>query len=661
MSALAHADTALGPVVLDMVAKKLVIKEQIDVSARIVDGTYERTIDGASTLTLMVDDGDRELLRSGIFGVPQFGLTADQFAHDSPLDVEIDNLWYRLVQVQKQQNTLTLTFEDRIVSMLRNHTKPRKASRAKMTRAEFVLSLVREVKEAGPIPFICPELHVLQNVAPITNSGQAVTAAQRKGGVAHGIAPGAQLTVRGVKATPEQIANGEKVLDVANSYAASPLATLALIEACIDESSMRNLSYGDSTSTGILQVLSSTAKGIGINPRDVSACAQTFLTRGFYHGGAITNAAKYPTKSAGWIAQQSQGSADPSGSNYDAFQAEAQKWIAAYTGPTPGSKNKQASKKQLKLAPFYFQRGGTAGKPEDSWSCMQRLAHDVDWRCFCADGAIYFVDDETLLGQKPDAMVYEGTKGVENIDFQIDNGKVKSDVTLTARTALHGFPPGACVDVYDCGPADGRWLVSDHVRGIFDPLATITLTRAVRPLLESAPKVLPPTTPQPPAGPGGSSAPPGGPAGEKLDPKVGLAYAAALAISKKNYPYILGGGHEWAGFPDRANHDFGPVGYDCSGSVGAALARAGMGFKLKEAVPASSGFEKWGVAGSGRTMSLYANADHVYLVFHTSKGVQTFTTANYGKRLYGSGNGPCLETGAVINPAPYVVRHWPGT
>ena len=36
--------------------------------------------------------------------------------------------------------------------------------------------------------------------------------------------------------------------------------------------------------------------------------------------------------------------------------------------------------------PFQFQRGGTAGAKEDSWACLQRLAGDVQWTCFAANG-----------------------------------------------------------------------------------------------------------------------------------------------------------------------------------------------------------------------------------------------------------------------------------
>jgi len=57
------------------------------------------------------------------------------------------------------------TLEDRNVAYLRRHDKPRKVARDKATRAEFVRSLVREVK--APIAFKCPELHERQRIGVV--------------------------------------------------------------------------------------------------------------------------------------------------------------------------------------------------------------------------------------------------------------------------------------------------------------------------------------------------------------------------------------------------------------------------------------------------------------------------------------------------------------
>jgi hypothetical protein len=73
---------------------------------------------------------------------------------------------------------------------------------------------------------------------------------------------------------------------------------------------------------------------------------------------------------------------------------------------------------------------------------------------------------------------------------------------------------------------------------------------------------------------------------------------AGNAIAHK--PYIYGGGHgRWN---DR--------GYDCSGSVSYALHGAG----LLNTQLTSGDFERWGAAGAGQWVTIYANGGHVYML-----------------------------------------------
>jgi peptidoglycan hydrolase-like protein with peptidoglycan-binding domain len=74
--------------------------------------------------------------------------------------------------------------------------------------------------------------------------------------------------------------------------------------------------------------------------------------------------------------------------------------------------------------------------------------------------------------------------------------------------------------------------------------------------------------------------------------------AAGNAIAKK--PYRYGGGH------GRWNDS----GYDCSGSVSYALHGAG----LLDTQLTSGDFERWGEAGAGQWVTIYANSGHVYMI-----------------------------------------------
>jgi hypothetical protein len=639
VSSLALAsDVDVGAVLLHTAGARLGKGSAFRVDQRITDGRLERTMDGASTLTLTLDDHDRALIRSGVFS--------------KQLDLYLAGEWWRLVQVGKQGDTLTLTFEDRAVAYLRQITKPRKAKRSRMTRAEFALSIVREVKAGGGIPFVCPELHGKQ---PIESSRDKLTKPTREATVSQGLSPGTALTVKGATADANQRANGQRVLDVAASLNAGERATMALMQAVIVESQVQNLNRGDRDSLGILQVRSSTAAGMHIDNRDVEQCCNAFLTRGFWgKGGAIAIAAKNPSMTTGMVAQNTQGSGVPGA--YDQWRAEAAKWVAAYGGAGGGG-----SFETTRLVPYQFQRGGTAGEVEDSWTCLQRLASEVGWRCYIAGGACYFVSEPTLMKAGPRATLSELTLGVDNIDFDVDNGKASNEATVTARIMLLGFPPGSVVELEDCGPADGRWLVRTVERGVFDAAATVTLKRVTKPLPEPAAE----TTTVSGGGAGlvglgdSSFAGAGGTTNELAD----RAYQAASAIDAKRFPYVWGGGHAHAGTPDRGTGRDPGIGFDCTGAVGAVLAAAGMGYDLGQSVPGSGTIAaSYGQSGRGQFVTVYAcpdmpgQAGHGFLVFHTAQGDRHWGTGHWGKSWDGAGWNPQMHP-----TGKFSARHWPGT
>jgi hypothetical protein len=101
-------------------------------------------------------------------------------------------------------------------------------------------------------------------------------------------------------------------------------------------------------------------------------------------------------------------------------------------------------------------------------------------------------------------------------------------------------------------------------------------------------------------------------------------------------PYVYGGGH--GTFEDSA--------YDCSGSVSFALASAGLLGR-----PLDSGaLERWGRAGPGRWITVYANAGHAWM---TVAGLRFDTSGRTGDR--GSRWQLAQRAGAG-----FVARHPPG-
>ena len=114
---------------------------------------------------------------------------------------------------------------------------------------------------------------------------------------------------------------------------------------------------------------------------------------------------------------------------------------------------------------------------------------------------------------------------------------------------------------------------------------------------------------------------------------IGQVIAAGNAIA--TLPYIWGGGHG----------SFQASGYDCSGSVSYALAAAGL---LSSPLD-STGFESWGAPGPGRWITVYANADHAFMVVAGWR-FDTVALAEGGTRWSQS----------MADTSGFVVRHPPG-
>lgn len=108
--------------------------------------------------------------------------------------------------------------------------------------------------------------------------------------------------------------------------------------------------------------------------------------------------------------------------------------------------------------------------------------------------------------------------------------------------------------------------------------------------------------------------------------------AAANQIRRR--PYVWGGGHRsWLS-----------RGYDCSGAVGYALHGAG----LLGVTMVSGQLAKWGEAGPGRWITVYANAQHVFMVV---AGLRFDTRGD----LPGT-SGPRWHR-AWVDPHQFVARH----
>lgn len=109
-------------------------KMKADITNALSDTSITRTIDGAPTLALTLNDPKGTLRNSGIFG--------------NKTTVKVDAFTFEVAQISKSGPTLTVTCEDQVVAELREQNSLLKVAAGKMTHVQFAQMICKE------IPFI---------------------------------------------------------------------------------------------------------------------------------------------------------------------------------------------------------------------------------------------------------------------------------------------------------------------------------------------------------------------------------------------------------------------------------------------------------------------------------------------------------------------------
>jgi peptidoglycan hydrolase-like protein with peptidoglycan-binding domain len=137
--------------------------------------------------------------------------------------------------------------------------------------------------------------------------------------------------------------------------------------------------------------------------------------------------------------------------------------------------------------------------------------------------------------------------------------------------------------------------------------------------VQSAATLTPPPSalaaPSTPSTGAGGEANAGASGGGEAESVVARVIAAADEIATR--PYVWGGGHG----------SFESYGYDCSGSVSYALHGGGLLSSPED----STGLESYGEPGPGKYITIYANAEHAYMVID-GKRFDTVALAETGSR-----------------------------
>lgn len=614
------------------------VPQRIKLSESVLAPTVELTIEGASVLNIPIQDPLWYMESCGI-------LDRNVDGKLDSLDLILDIFTFRLVKASRSGDVITLTFEDKDVALMRQHDSPISASRADQTRAQFVQRNVRSVKSKRII-FYCPELYDAQPIAAAQKEKPDQPSKKGRGDSETDRKANNDVNLQGKegKLSPGQIATARKVLRRAAYRKAGPKATLALIMACLVEPpDFKNPSTASADghgSFGMLQSIvgySNSHKGTVTMKQalDVEFNVDAFLLEpGFASkGGAIRLAKENPSWSAGQIAQRVEMSDYPD--RYDEQRSKALKIIEVLGEGGSGAGGEQdGSVSKSKRKAYRFSRGKD-GQREDAWTCVQRLAQEVRWRCFARGGAIWYVSEDWLIKQEPMAVISNQTPWVHQINYDLDNGKPVQTVTVTARAARWGVLPGSTIAINEEGPVLGRWVVNKVTKPLMSRDCTITLTRAVGKKMEPAPEVKTTTT----SGKGGSDS-------DSDNEVVKDTYSASTSISKETPGYLYGGGHGPKVKDLKGTHRL-----DCSSSTCLALYKGGAYDGNKPAI-VSGDFDKWGEPGKGKEMTVWYNAGHVFIEFHGVGKFKRFDT--------GGGNGPKVHTDTRPTDG-FQARHWKGT
>jgi hypothetical protein len=661
----------LDELVLNWTAKGIT---DLDARGALLSINVERTIEGGSTVTVKLADPNGRLFGRGrtthrargkdsaaVRAAARHPVEVDEgwepmLAPDTigrAMEVELDGVVFRLVKVRysSASQEAELTFEDRIVYWLKRKTGERRASRGSCTRAEFVLSLLREVR-AREYRFVCPELHRRQPIdassrtdtrrrrllrgvgtrASSSSSSSSAADSEQSGG----FPPSPSFTVKGVKARPDQVRNLHGVLTECSAQGCSRDVMVATVCCVIQESVAKRLNYGDAAGPDSRGLFQQRAPWGALEARlDPARSTRMFLTggaggqRGWKQANGSLQRVPGGVEAAVKKVQVSVG-------GYAQHESEARRIVGAWGGQ--GTGEGVAATESSYTRSYQFTRNAD----EDSWTAIKRLADEVGWRCFVVGNSVYFMSEDDLYARRARYEVTPDDPAVLDVSYDVDWGKPTSELELEVVLDRWGAPPGSVIVVTGYGPPDGRWLVSSVTRDYFAPTATVTLRQPGKEKLEPASERVTRAADASEAGNTSATSVDDGSKSSKF-------YAEAKRISDAGGTYVYGGGHG----PSLSTLSSGQ-GLDCSSSTALALKRAGM-FDGDAAIVSGEFARSWGQPGRGQRFTVWANGSHVWTQFHGIGNAWRFDTSPYGS----GGRGPRLR----FTPRPtdgFTPRHWPG-
>lgn len=453
----------------------------VDVRAHVLDAVFEESIDQTPTFVVTLFDENWSLLNHG-------GL-------NHIIDVnpgKIKDRWYRLEGHSVSDDEITMTFMTRNASYLQNHRRRKHANRKKVTRAMFILTLLREVKQVR-IKFFCPQLHKRQKVGK-TNFNSEPT---RKAGRSQGFDSSDKIKVKNNDADEEQRTVIEDVIRAGQDSHAPKLVILAAVMCVMWESEARNHPVDHSPLhaakfKGAFQQDTSWPQTQNAY-KDAIGNGKLGTRKGGFYGMAIPAWRKDPNVDIGGFVQRVQVAIGPGNFGYPGFvnqqRKNAEHALKVYGGIDVGDlSNDPGSPQQVDYKKkFVFHVGEPDGPNHENYlSAIYRLAEEVNWRAYWVKDTLHFMSEDDLFKSKPRVRLKRYEHGIEHVNFDWDQGKAVNEMHLQVRMDNWVAPMGTTVAFDEGGPAHGRWLVTNIRRSIFDELGEITLKKPLKERLEPA-------------------------------------------------------------------------------------------------------------------------------------------------------------------------------
>jgi hypothetical protein len=445
----------------------------VELAAAITDAELERTMQGASTVTL-------ELAREPGWALLRNQELLGRRRLDTGVQLMLDDLPWTVSEIEKTEDGAQVVSYDAAVAELKRRHGHEKASRGELTRIGFMASLCRK---AG-VDVVAPERDVLRPIADLSAEDQRALRDARqnrrrqdsqRGRRSRGALEHADLKVGHGDVDAEQLRNMRTVLGVLDAEDAKPKVRLACVMAAIGEGAFRRSSRNpDSNAEGVFQLLPSTQRNLGLDPRDTEACAKQFLHGGFASaGGAIALHREHPDWDAAMIASYVESGTGDYVSHYSASRGEARTILAAWSPDDSdpfAQRTGTADRAFVERAEYQVEPG------ENWWETLQRLADEITIRCFAVGGRVWIASDLWLIRQTPVLALREGAGGVESLRWLWTRGNRIDEMTAVVRGAKRIELPGSVMLVHGEGAGDGPWLVRKANRPLRDDTGLVTYT-----------------------------------------------------------------------------------------------------------------------------------------------------------------------------------------